>query len=141
MGVWAPRGLLPAVLCLPLPLLLWAAVRFGARGASAAILTVTVVSIWLTLNGATIFVDADAERSVLALQLFLTGIAVPMLVLGATMEGLWRVEQMTSAQPTLFSLRASNPVQEHGVGTQYPLNSGLIGGPAPCAVLDRCVAG
>ena len=86
VGAWAPRGLLPAILYLPLPLLLWAAVRFRARGASAAILAVTVVSIWLTLNGAAIFVDADAERSVLALQLFLTGLAVPILVLGATME-------------------------------------------------------
>jgi signal transduction histidine kinase len=97
VGAWAVRGLLPAILYLPLPLLLWAAVRFGARGASAAILAVTVVSIWLTLNGAAIFVDADAERSVLALQLFLAGLAVPILVLGATMDGLRRAELMTSS--------------------------------------------
>jgi signal transduction histidine kinase len=96
VGAWAPRGLLPSILYLPLSLLLWAAVRFRARGASAAILAVTVVSIWLTLNGAAIFVDVDAERSVLALQLFLTGLAVPILVLGATMEGLRRAEQTTA---------------------------------------------
>ena len=97
VGAWAARGLLPAILYLPLPLLLWAAVRFGARGASLAILAVTVVSIWLSLNGAAIFVDADPERSVLALQLFLTGLAVPILVLGATMDGLRRAEHMASA--------------------------------------------
>jgi len=96
VGSWASRGFLPAVLYLPLPLVLWAAVRFRARGASAAILTVTMVSIWLTLNGATIFVDGDAENSVLGLQLFLTGLSVPILLLGASMDGLKHAEQMTA---------------------------------------------
>jgi signal transduction histidine kinase len=97
VGAWASRGLLPAILYLPLPLVLWAAVRFHAKGASAAILIVTIVSIWLTLNGGAIFVEADAERSVLALQLFLIGLAVPILVLGATMDGLARAEVTTAA--------------------------------------------
>src|SRR5262249_8746139 len=39
-------GFLPALLYSPLPLILWAAIRFGERGASGAILAVTVVSIW-----------------------------------------------------------------------------------------------
>jgi signal transduction histidine kinase len=107
VGSWASRGLLPAVLYLPLPLVLWAAVRFQARGASAAILTVTIVSIWLTLNGATIFVDGDAENSVLGLQLFLTGLSVPILLLGASMDGLQRAEQ-TTAELARFVLGAQD---------------------------------
>src|SRR4029450_13695872 len=107
VGSWASRGLLPAVLYLPLPLVLWAAVRFQARGASAAILTVTMVSIWLTLNGATIFVDGDAENSVLGLQLFLTGLSVPILLLGASMDGLKQAEQ-TTAELVRFVLGAQD---------------------------------
>ena len=107
VGSWASRGFLPAVLYLPLPLVLWAAVRFQARGASAAILTVTMVSIWLTLNGATIFVDGDAENSVLGLQLFLTGLSVPILLLGASMDGLQRAEQ-TTAELARFVLGAQD---------------------------------
>jgi len=107
VGSWASRGFLPAVLYLPLPLVLWAAVRFRARGASAAILTVTMVSIWLTLNGATIFVDGDAENSVLGLQLFLTGLSVPILLLGASMDGLKNAER-TTAELARFVLGAQD---------------------------------
>ena len=107
VGSWASRGFLPAVLYLPLPLVLWAAVRFRARGASAAILIVTMVSIWLTLNGATIFVDGDAENSVLGLQLFLTGLSVPILLLGASMDGLKNAER-TTAELARFVLGAQD---------------------------------
>jgi len=78
-----PHGFLPAFLYLPLPFLVWAAARFGAKGASSAILVVTVLSLPLTLSGPTIFAGADPEQNVLGLQLFLTGLAVPVLLLGA----------------------------------------------------------
>ena len=60
-----PHGFLPALLYLPLPFLVWAAARFGARGASSAILVVTVLSLSLTLSGPTIFAGAGsrAERA------------------------------------------------------------------------------
>src|SRR5262249_52005387 len=45
-----PPGFLPALLYSPLPLILLAAVRFGQRGASGAILVVTVVAIWQNLH-------------------------------------------------------------------------------------------
>src|SRR5438046_1131090 len=68
------NSLLPAVLLLPLPLVLWAAVRFGEKGASSAILVVAVILTWRTLHGAGLFPSEGAERSVLAVQLFLTGL-------------------------------------------------------------------
>src|SRR5215813_13692365 len=64
----------PAILLLPLPLLIWAAVRFGEKGASAAILIVAVIFTWEGLHGVELFPHANPERSLLALQLFLTGI-------------------------------------------------------------------
>ena len=82
----------PAFLYLPLPLILWAAVRFRTVGASAAILVVTVTSISVTLKGPTVFAGADAEANVLALQLFLVAVSVPTLFLGACIDGLRRAE-------------------------------------------------
>jgi signal transduction histidine kinase len=86
---------LPAVLYSPLPLILWAAIRFGQRGASGAVLLITVVSIWQNLHGSTLFNDLDPERNVLALQVFLMGIAVPVFLLGSAIDELRRTGEAT----------------------------------------------
>jgi integral membrane sensor domain MASE1/anti-sigma regulatory factor (Ser/Thr protein kinase) len=83
-------GFLPALLYSPLPFILWAAIRFGQRGASGAVLVVTIVSIWQNLHESTVFVGDSPERNVLALQFFLIGIAVPVLFLGAVIDELGR---------------------------------------------------
>jgi signal transduction histidine kinase len=85
----------PAMLLLPLPLLIWAAVRFGEKGASAAILIVAVIFIWEGLHGVALFPHPNPERSLLALQLFLTGISIPILLLGALIDELRRTERTT----------------------------------------------
>jgi len=87
---------LPAVFYAPLPIVLWATVRFGAKGASSAIMVVTVVLVWRTLQGAGLFVgSSDPELNVLALQLFLIGLSAPVLLLGATIDELRHAEQVT----------------------------------------------
>jgi two-component system, NarL family, sensor kinase len=83
------------VLFLPLPLVLWSAISFGERGASGAILIVAVILTWRTLHGRGLFPDADPERSVLALQMFLTGLSIPVLLLGALIDELRRAERTT----------------------------------------------
>jgi signal transduction histidine kinase len=87
------NGFLPAILYSPLPIALWATIRFGARGACAAILITTVVLTWRTLNGPSVFIAADPETNVLALQLFLTGLSIPLLLLGAAIDELRHAEQ------------------------------------------------
>jgi integral membrane sensor domain MASE1 len=89
----AGYGLLPAFLYLPLPFILWSAIRFGARGASAAILIITVVAIWHASRGASLFGANDPESSVLSLQLFLIGISIPILLLGSAIEQLRNAER------------------------------------------------
>src|SRR5262249_1468470 len=84
---------LPALLFSSLPFVLWAAVRYGEKGASGAILVVTVVLTWRTLHGSGRLLDIDPERSVLALQLFLTGLSIPLLLLGALIDELRGAEQ------------------------------------------------
>ncbi len=88
-------GFVPALLYSPLPLILWAAFRFGERGASGAILIITVVSIWGSLHGQTLFMAGNASMSVLALQIFLLGVAIPVILLGAAIDELRRSEEAT----------------------------------------------
>jgi signal transduction histidine kinase len=81
-----------AIVYLPLPLVLWSTVRFGIKGASGAILIVTVTAVSMALDGLTVFASTNSEMNVLALQLCLTGFAVPVLLLGASIEGVCRAE-------------------------------------------------
>src|SRR5215472_3208281 len=101
-------GYIPALLYLPLPIIVWAAVRFGAKGASGAIMVVSLVLIWRTLNGPSPFVVGSAEANVFAMQLFLIGLSTPILLLGSAIEetrhaetsssvGLWQYEIASGA--------------------------------------------
>jgi signal transduction histidine kinase len=81
-----PSGFLPALLYVPIPLLLWAAVRFGVKGASSAIFGMTVLSAWYAMHGRGPFAEGGPGESVLALQLFLAMVSAPMLLLGALVE-------------------------------------------------------
>ena len=87
-----PAGFVPTLLYLPLPFVLWATIRFGDKGASAAIFVVTIVAVWRNLQGTTLFDGGNAGQNVLALQAFLTVLSVPVLLLGATIEQLRRAE-------------------------------------------------
>lgn len=88
-------GFVPALLYSPLPLILWSTVRFGEKGASGAILIMTVALTWRTLKGPSLFIGGDPETNVLALQLFLIGLSIPVLLLGAAIDELRRAEQTT----------------------------------------------
>ncbi|HEX5507727.1 MAG TPA: MASE1 domain-containing protein [Pseudolabrys sp.] len=101
---------LPTLLYLPLPLILWAAVRFGVTGASSAVLLVSLVLIWRTLNGPSLFNIGSAEDNVFALQIFLIGLATPILLLGAAIEDTRRAGQATreSEERMAFAAASSN---------------------------------
>src|SRR6266513_2922876 len=75
-----------ALLYLPLPLLIWAAVRFGSRGASAAICTVTFLAIWSAGHGYGPFSTRSAEENALSIQMFLIVMSIPLLLLAAVVE-------------------------------------------------------
>jgi signal transduction histidine kinase len=80
---------------LPSPFILWAAVRFGEKGASSAILVVAVTLMARTLHGDGLVPGGDPDRNLLALQLFLTGLAIPVLLLGASIDELRRAGRTT----------------------------------------------
>jgi PAS domain S-box-containing protein len=76
-----------AFLYLPLPLLIWAAVRFGVGGTSMALLGIVLLSTgWNTGAVHGPFVAPTPATSVLALQLFLISLSAPMLLLAALIE-------------------------------------------------------
>src|SRR3954452_1858762 len=75
-----------ALLFLPLPFLLWAAVRFGVLGESTAIAVVGFLAIWSAAYGHGPFSGGTAEESALSIKIFLLGLAIPLLFLSAVIE-------------------------------------------------------
>jgi PAS domain S-box-containing protein len=75
-----------ALLFLPLPFLLWAAVRFGSLGASSAISIVGFLAIWSGSHGHGPFSGGTAEQNALSIQIFLIALTIPILFLAAVIE-------------------------------------------------------
>jgi PAS domain S-box-containing protein len=121
---WAPAvhlGL-PALLYLPLPLLLWAAVRFGPFGLSAALTVVALQWLPVARDGLGPFANATTPvSSIASLQVFLIVASVPLLLLAALSEARtrWgdalrqseaRTRAILSAIPDLMFLQTAGGV-------------------------------
>jgi signal transduction histidine kinase len=66
------------------PPLIWAALRFGPRGATAATLAVAILTVAATVSGRGAFVVASLGDDLLGLEAFLAAVALTSLLLGAT---------------------------------------------------------
>jgi PAS domain S-box-containing protein len=75
-----------ALLFLPLPFLLWAAVRFGFLGASTAISVVSFLAIWSAAHRHGPFSGGPPEQDALSIQIFLIVLAIPLLFLATVIE-------------------------------------------------------
>ena len=75
-----------ALLFLPLPFLLWAAVRFGSLGASTAISVVSFLAIWSAAHRHGPFSGGPPEQDALSIQIFLIVLAIPLLFLATVIE-------------------------------------------------------
>ncbi len=73
-------------LALVLPLFLWAAVRFGPGGVSLALATAVWVAIWGGTYGQGLFTELPPAQAVLALQVFLSVVAIPFMCLAGVIE-------------------------------------------------------
>ena len=65
------------------PFVIWAALRFGARGASLMTLTVSAVAVWHTTHGTGPFIAATALGTLLAAACYLAAVAITGLTLAA----------------------------------------------------------
>ena len=66
------------------PPLIWAALRFGPRGATAATLAVSIVTVASTVAGRGAFVVSSVGENLMALEAFLAAVALTSMLLGAT---------------------------------------------------------
>ena len=80
----APNGAVPPLTHFLIPFLVWAALRWGVRGQSTAVMIVCAISVWDTMRGLGPFSAAfvQPDRSVLYLQVFLI-VAAAMTLVGA----------------------------------------------------------
>ncbi len=76
----------PALLYAPVPLLIWAALRFGLGGMSASMLVITILAIWGTMHGRGPFLTQTPAENALALQLFLLMVATPLMLLAVAID-------------------------------------------------------
>ncbi len=65
------------------PFVIWAALRFGPRGASLVTLTVAIVAVWHTTGGSGPFVASTAAGTLFAADVYLAAVAVTGLALAA----------------------------------------------------------
>ena len=86
----------PVLLFVPLALLMWATVRFGSGGLSLCLLAVSITAIWYVVNGREPFPSASVPQNVLALQILLCTVVLPLMFVSAF---------MTEARQTQESLR------------------------------------
>src|SRR3954465_11196622 len=86
------------------PVLLWAALRFGPRGAATAILVVCSITVWNTAQSAGPFVRDSLTDSLLVTQLFIATAAITTLVLAAVTAERTRAE---AAQRALAAEQAA----------------------------------
>jgi two-component system sensor histidine kinase UhpB len=98
----------------PLPLLLWAAVRFGPAGTSASVLVVTILAIPGALSGRGPFVAGTPAENLLPLQLFILAVSLPLMLLAAVVEE--RRNKEVALRQNETALRASYAEVQNLVG-------------------------
>jgi signal transduction histidine kinase len=77
------RGNTPALVYSPLPVLLWATIRFGVGGVSASLLATSLIALWNALQGRDPFTVGSVSQNVLTLQILFCSIGPPFMLLAA----------------------------------------------------------
>jgi PAS domain S-box-containing protein len=129
---WEPRGPehLPVLRLAPLPLLLWAAVRFGVGGVSLSLLVVAGTALANAFFGRGPFVVQSQE--VLSMQIFLIGLSIPLLLLAALVED-WRRAELSLTQ-TQGRMAAAAASTDTGLW-QYEFSTGHLWATEHCRAM------
>ncbi|MHB8632993.1 MAG: MASE1 domain-containing protein [Thermoplasmatota archaeon] len=86
-----------------IPLVIWAAVRFGSRGAAGVTFLIATIAVWGTLKGFGPFAGAGTNTALLFLQAFTLVVASTGLTLGAVVR-----ERRDAEAESLSSRRAES---------------------------------
>jgi PAS domain S-box-containing protein len=98
----------PALLYAPIPLLMWAALRFGLGGTCASVLVITMLAIWGTMQGRGPFLTQTPAENALALQLFILMAATPVILLAVAIEDERRSKEALRVSEERMSLAAES---------------------------------
>ena len=96
----------PALLYAPIPLLIWAALRFGLGGISVSMLIVAFQAIWGTMRGHGPFLAQTPAENATALQLFLLVTATPLMLLAVVIDEERRSKEALRESANLMGLAA-----------------------------------
>ena len=96
----------PALLYTPIPLLIWAALRFGLGGISVSMLIITFQAIWGTMRGHGPFLAQTPAENATALQLFLLVTATPLMLLAVLIDEERRSKEALRGSANLMGLAA-----------------------------------
>ena len=96
----------PALLYAPIPLLIWAALRFGLGGIGVSMLIVTFEAVWGTMRGHGPFLTQTPAENALALQLFLLVTATPLMLLAVVIDEERRSKEALRESANLMGLAA-----------------------------------
>lgn len=99
----AESGATPVLLYLPLPFLLWAALRFGLAGSSTAFMIVALTAIWGASHGEGPFAIGTPAQNAFSVQIFLTFTAVMLLTLAAAVQERKRTKSRLRDMEDLFA--------------------------------------
>jgi two-component system, LuxR family, sensor kinase FixL len=98
----------PALLYAPVPLLVWAALRFGLGGISASTLVITILAIWGTMQGRGPFLTQTPSENALALQLFILMAGTPLMLLAVAIDDERRSKEALRDSEARMSLAAES---------------------------------
>jgi PAS domain S-box-containing protein len=98
----------PALLYAPIPLLVWAALRFGLGGVSASMLIITVQAIWGIMRGRGPFLAQIPPDNALDFQTFLLMAATPLMLLSVAIGDEKRSKEALRISEERMSLAAES---------------------------------
>jgi PAS domain S-box-containing protein len=96
----------PVLLYSLLPILLWAALRFGLAGITTSMILVALLSIWGAVHGRGPFTTSEPLTNVMSLQLFLFFTTATFMILAVLMEEQKRTERAFRESEKRFRLMA-----------------------------------
>ncbi len=92
-----------------IPLLLWAAFRFGPRGVATAMAVLSAIAIWGTIHGYGGFAIYDKNEGLLFLQAYIGNYAITTLSLAAIVTERRRAEKQLSGNLSVTRILAESP--------------------------------
>ena len=103
---------------LAVPLVVWAAFRFGPRGATACLVLLSACAVWGTVRGRGPFIESTLHESLLAVQAFVAVLAVTALSLMGVLEERRQaeeakaelIEELERASSEIKTLRGLIPI-------------------------------